>query len=84
MFKVIYKGLQMTTNHNKRLSTVKNIPNLYPGLFSESSIRWLLFNRRKNGFSSCVRKMGFRLLIDLDEFEKWIDNQKEAIEQIAS
>lgn len=57
----------------KRLATVKQIPDLYNG-FTESSIRWLIFNEKYNGFSICVRRLGKKVLIDLDAFEKWIDS----------
>lgn len=60
----------------KRLATVKTIPQLYPGVFSESSIRWLIFNEQENGFAQCVRRLGKKILIDLDAFEAFIDNQK--------
>lgn len=59
----------------KRLATVKNIPKIYPGVFSESSIRWLIFNEKENGFTQCVRRLGKKVLIDLDQFESWIDQQ---------
>lgn len=32
---------------NKRLVAVKKIPELYPGTFSQASIRWLIFNEKK-------------------------------------
>jgi hypothetical protein len=63
----------------KRLATVKTIPQLYPGVFSESSIRWLIFNERENGFAQCVRRLGKKVLIDLDRFETWIDQQQGAM-----
>jgi len=60
----------------KRLSTVKNLPSLYPDAnFTESSIRWLIFNANDNGFSSCVIRLGKKILIDLDKFEDYLDNQ---------
>ncbi len=58
-----------------RLATVKTIPQLYPGAFSESSIRWLIFNEKENGFSACTRRIGKKVLIDLDAFEAFIDKQ---------
>lgn len=64
------------TNIPKRLVPVKEIPKIYPGAFTQSSIRWLIMNEDKNGFSCCVRRLGRKLLIDLDEFESWIDQQK--------
>ncbi|MGD0465911.1 MAG: DNA-binding protein [Gammaproteobacteria bacterium] len=61
----------------KRLATVKKIPELYPGVFTESSIRWLIFNEKQNGFSCCVRRLGKKVLIDLDKFESFIDGKQQ-------
>lgn len=71
----------MTTTANiqniaaKRLATVKNIPEIYPGVFTESAIRWLIFNEQQNGFSRCIRRIGKKVLLDLEQFELWIDEQ---------
>lgn len=59
----------------KRLAAVKQIPELYPGVFTQSSIRWLIFNEKHNGFAACVRRIGKKILIDLDAFESFIDSQ---------
>lgn len=60
----------------KRLASVKQIPILYPDAFTTASIRHLIFNEKRNGFYVCVRRIGKKVLIDLDEFERWIDLQK--------
>lgn len=60
----------------KRLTTVKNLPHKYPDAnITESSVRWLLFNSKENGFASCVVRLGRKVLIDLDEFENWLNEQ---------
>jgi len=66
----------MTISMVKRLVPVKKIPELYPGAFSEAAIRWLIFNEDENGFSCCVRRIGKKVLLDLDQFESWIDEQR--------
>jgi hypothetical protein len=58
-----------------RLTCVKKLPELYPNAFTESSIRWLIFNEHVNGFNTCVRRLGSKVLIDLDAFESWIAKQ---------
>lgn len=63
--------MTMTT---ARFNTVKQIPTHYPA-FTESSIRWLIFNENTNGFNCCVRRVGRKVLIDLNEFELWISKQ---------
>ena len=60
----------------RRLSTVKKLPLLYPDAsFTESSVRWLIFNSRENGFDSCIRRIGRKVLIDVEAFEEWLDNK---------
>lgn len=61
---------------NKRLSSVKNLPSRYPDAgLTESSIRWLIFNAKENGFNHCVCRAGRKVLIDLDLFEDWMSNE---------
>lgn len=69
----------MTVYLSKRLAPVKKIPIIYPDSFTESAVRWLIFNENQNGFSRCVRRIGRKVLIDLDQFESWIDEQGGAI-----
>ena len=61
---------------SKRIATVKNLPSKYPDAnITESSIRWWIFNARENGFAKCVVRVGRKILIDLDRFEEWLDEQ---------
>ena len=59
----------------KRLASVNQTAALYPA-FTVSSLRWLIFNQRLNGFSKCIRKIGRKILINLDQFESWVDEQR--------
>lgn len=59
----------------KRLASVRQTSQLYPA-FSISSLRWLIFNRQQNGFIKCVRKIGAKVVIDLDLFEEFVDTQQ--------
>lgn len=51
---------------------VKDIPDKYPA-FSQSSIRWVIFNAGTNGFDKVIRKVGRRVLIDEESFVAWIE-----------
>ncbi len=57
----------------KRFANVKLAASLYPA-FSEASLRWLIFNEKTNGFDQCVRRIGRKVLINLDEFEHFLDS----------
>jgi len=59
-----------------RFATVKELSKLYPS-FSESSLRYWLFNSRRNGLVSCVRRVGKKILFNIPEFELWLNSRKE-------
>jgi len=68
----------MTTSalpQGKRYLTVSQTAQQYPA-FTESALRWLRFGGYSNGFDSCVIKLGRKVLIDADLFEKWLDGHK--------
>lgn len=46
----------------------------YP-TFSEAALRSYRLSNR-NGFNRCVRKVGRRILIDLVEFESWVNEHR--------
>lgn len=64
----------MINNHLNKFCTVRQLANYYPA-FTEGSIRWLIFNEMSNGFNQCIRRLGRKILIDLDQFELWIGQQ---------
>ena len=61
----------------KRYASVKLVAELYPA-FREASIRWLIFHEHTNRFDHCVKRIGRKVLIDLDQFENYIDTEGEA------
>lgn len=68
----------MVTTENitsNRFATVKQLPLYYPA-FTESSIRWLIFNEKSNGFYRCIRRIGRKVLIDIPAFENWVAEQQ--------
>ena len=61
----------------KRIATLKQVAEMYPA-FTEASLRWLRFNGEENGFNRCVLTVGRRVLIDLDRFEVFLDESRDA------
>lgn len=60
----------------RKLTTVNNLPSKYPDAnFTPATIRWLIYNRNDNGFDACIVRMGRKVLIDIDRFESWLDEQ---------
>ena len=49
----------------------------YP--FSMGQIRHLLLYRHRNGLQDSVRKIGKRLVLRMDLFDLWIDQQKKEV-----
>jgi hypothetical protein len=70
------KDKSMDLTPKKRWATVKMMPKIYPGIVTESGLRWAIFNEFENGLYKCIRRMGGKLLIDLDDFEGWVDSNK--------
>jgi len=62
----------LTTNH---LLTVKQLAEKSPA-FSEASLRWMIFCAEQNGLARALVKVGRRVLIDVAEFERWLESQR--------
>lgn len=56
--------------------TVKQLVKKHPYL-TEPGLRWMLFNRAQNGLNTAVIRIGKKILIDEELFEKWVDGQRE-------
>lgn len=57
--------------------TVKQLVAKNPYL-TESAIRWMLFNRKENGLSAAVTKLGKKILVDDHKFNEWVASHREA------
>jgi hypothetical protein len=57
--------------------TVRQLAAKHPA-FSEPSLRWLIFNRSRNGFDACVIRIGRRVLVDEAAFLGWLVSRREA------
>lgn len=56
----------------RKLFTLDKWPHSYP---PEKTLRHLVFNADSNGFNKVVRRIGRRVLIDEQEFFRWVDEQ---------
>lgn len=45
--------------------------------FTEGGIRALIFRAKRNGFQSCIRRIGRKILISKSAFALWIESQNE-------
>lgn len=45
--------------------------------FTESAVRWMMFNRSKNGLDAAVVRIGRKVLIDEPAFIAWLRSQSE-------
>lgn len=60
----------------KDVLTVAQLAELNPA-FSESTIRWWIFNAEKNGFARCLLRVGGRVYIDAVAFKRWLEEHRE-------
>ena len=60
---------------NRHLESVADFAAHSP--FTEAQLRWWIFNRSQNGLSAshAVVRIGRRVYIDVDGFERWIAAQ---------
>jgi len=70
---------EVNTENQRKYVTVKQLINLpqYEGLFTESSIRFHIFNEKLNGFNRCIIRINRKIIIDTNEFENWIQSHKQ-------
>jgi len=62
----------LITDH---LLTVKQLADRSPA-FSENSLRWMIFCSEATGLDRALIKRGRRVLIDVPEFERWLESQR--------
>ena len=60
--------------HKRRLIPIPKWPE-YHDYPTEPGLRWLVFNAEKNGFSTVIRRVGRRVLIDEQCFFDWVDDE---------
>lgn len=58
----------------KKFISLKHIPKIHPA-FSMGALRHIVFNEKYNGATSFIKRVGSRVLVDLQEFEKWISEK---------
>ena len=66
------KGVEIPPPPSRVLVTVQQLCQRTPA-FKEQTIRQFLFDRHKNGLDKAVRHLGRKVLIDEEEFFRWID-----------
>jgi hypothetical protein len=62
---------------NQQFFTVEQFAKKYTA-FTPASLRWLLFQRERNGLDSAVVRLGRRVLIDETAFVAWLRSHSEA------
>jgi len=61
----------------RRYIPINRWPEFYPWP-SISALRMLIFRGDENGFSSCVVRVGRKVLIDESAFHSWVEQHKDA------
>lgn len=68
------KAVETLPPPSRVLVTVQQLCQRTPA-FKEQTIRQFLFDRHENGLNRAVRHLGRKLLIDEEEFFRWIDER---------
>ncbi len=56
--------------------TIRQLTTSNPA-FTEGGIRALIFRSKSNGFDSCIRRIGRKILISKSAFSQWVEIQNE-------
>jgi hypothetical protein len=70
----LLERLQMSENTTPEWATPKKL-SIAEDAFSEASIRWHVFNAKRNGLEPHIRRIGRKVLINVAGFRAWIANQ---------
>ena len=69
--------LTMINNQTERtLLTVRQFREKHPA-FTEGGLRHLIFYADKNGFLTCIRRIGRKVLLDEHAVFTWVDEQNQ-------
>ncbi|MEC8067357.1 MAG: DNA-binding protein [Pseudomonadota bacterium] len=60
---------------SQNIVSVKGLSEMIPA-FTESMIRWWIFNADINGLNKSLIKIGGRVYIDLASFNEWLEGQR--------
>ncbi len=55
----------------ENILTIDQLVGAFPA-FSEKTIRWWIYNGKRNGFEACLIRIGARIYIDRLRFIGWI------------
>ena len=58
----------------RTLLTLKQFAEKHPHQ-TESSLRWLVFNEKHNGFARAFKRIGKRVFVDEDEYFQVVEEQ---------
>jgi hypothetical protein len=62
-------------NTNEKFVTIKRLCEIYPA-FTVGTIRAMLFSNKWNIVAACEKRIGKKILIDVQAFEEWIKKPK--------
>jgi len=61
----------------KNLRTVRQLAAESQGSFTEPALRWLIFKASENGLDRAIVRIGKRVRVDVEAFNKWLGRQGE-------
>lgn len=61
----------------RNLRTVRQIAECAAPIITEGKLRWWIFHADDNGFRSVIVRIGGRIYIDVDAFNRWLFKQRD-------
>ena len=65
-----------TLEKTKKFVSLKQITEIHPA-FTLPGLRWIIFNEKFNGASVFIKRIGKKIVIDLEAFENWVNEKGE-------
>ena len=62
----------------RNLATIREIDEDTSNPFKASTLRQWVFYGESNGFAEVIFRVGRRIYIDLDRFDRWLEEQNQA------
>jgi hypothetical protein len=72
----VHSHMERLPKSLSKLVTVRQFVLIYPA-WTQSGMRWLIFNENQNGLNMAIVRIGRKVLIDVDKFEEWVKEIKE-------
>lgn len=61
----------------KNLRTIRQLAEEAPGIFTQSKLRWWVYNAEENGLKVALVRIGGRIYLDIEALAQWLESMRE-------